>query len=95
MNDIKPGEVKIAASDCLETAQNMDKLGRLSPAEKAFGWKMLTQIMSARQMDVHYIYITYFRVTEIEVVKYLLIIPPLQLAAHACMQSILISSAAL
>ena len=39
-------------------------------------------MMSARQRDVHYIYITYFRVTEIEVVMYLLMIPPQQLAAH-------------
>ena len=39
--------------------------------------------MSARQMNVHYIYITYFRVTEIEVVMYLLMIPPPQLAAYS------------
>ena len=37
--------------------------------------------MSARQMNVHYIYITYFRVTEIEVVMYLVMIPPLQIVA--------------
>ena len=30
--------------------------------------KMVDIIMSARQMNVHYIYITYARVTEIEVV---------------------------
>ena len=33
-------------------------------------------MMSARQMNVRYIYITYFRVTEIDVVMYLLMIPP-------------------
>ena len=49
--------------------------------------------MSALQMNVHCIYITYFRVTEIEieVVIYLLMIPLPQLAA--CSQySYLISS---
>ena len=43
--------------------------------------KKVDIIMSARQMNVHYIYITHFRVTEIEVVMYLLMIPPPQLAA--------------
>ena len=37
--------------------------------------------MSARQMNVYYIYITYFRVTEIEAVMHLLLIPPPQLVA--------------
>ena len=42
---------------------------------------MVDIIMSARQMNVHYIYITYLGVTEIEVVMYLLMIPPPELAA--------------
>ena len=37
--------------------------------EKGLGMKKLDIIMSARQMNVHYIYITYVRVTEIEVVN--------------------------
>ena len=59
----------------------MDKIGRLSPETKACGWKMLTSwCLPDRWMYITYTS-TYFRVTEIDVVIYLLMIPPPQLAA--------------
>ena len=47
--------------------------------------KKVDIIMSARQMNVHYIYITYVKVTEIDVVMY----------THNTQLSILISLAAM
>ena len=49
--------MEIEAAYRLETAQNMDKLGRLTPETKACDWKKVDIIMSARQMNGHYIYI--------------------------------------
>ena len=52
--------------------------------EKGLRMKKVDIIMSARQMNVHYIYITYVRVTEIEVVMYLkMILPPQLVAVHS------------
>ena len=45
--------------------------------------KKVDIIMSARQMNVHYIYITYVTVTEIEAVMHLqMILPPQLVAVH-------------
>ena len=43
--------------------------------------KKVDIIISSRQMNIHYIYITYVRVTETKVVMYLYMIPPPQLVA--------------
>ena len=57
--------------------------------------KKVDIIMSARQMNVHYIYITYVKVTEIDVVMYLSMILPQQLVIVNTQLSILISLAAM
>ena len=48
----------------------MDKLGRLCSETKALRIEKV-DVMSARQMNANYIYITYVRVTETDVVMYL------------------------